>query len=295
MNNASVSRFVGALFLGFLLSFVSAASAANTLNYQGRVISGGTAFTGSGQFKFALVSADGSTVYWKNDGTTDSAAPTTVVPLTVTKGIFGVRLGDTSFSNMAAISSSVFSNTSMALRIWFNDGVKGFQQLSPDSFVDPTLISAVNSTSGTVSKNIIVTTFPVWVAGSFYTNNGFTGVSNALTVPVSVRDRSGRGFELRYPIERTVKKITKIGGVFSKTLAGCQAGVRLIKVSPTGAETVVASVVLDSVGDSILKEGTMDEVLNFSSFTYFLSTFARTNDPFDCTSTVHQVNMQIEE
>jgi hypothetical protein len=133
MKNASVCRFLCALFLGFLLSFVTAASAANTLNYQGRVISGGTAFTGSGQFKFALVSADGSTVYWKNDGTTDSAAPTSAVPLTVTKGIFSVLLGDTSLSNMAAIPSSVFSNTSMALRIWFNDGVKGFQQVVPDT------------------------------------------------------------------------------------------------------------------------------------------------------------------
>lgn len=135
MKNASVCRFIGALFVGIFLSFVSAASAANILNYQGRVISGGTAFAGSGQFKFALVSVDGSTVYWKNDGTTDAAAPTASVPLTVTKGIFSVRLGDTSFSNMAAISSSVFSNTSMALRIWFNDGVKGFQQLSPDQAV----------------------------------------------------------------------------------------------------------------------------------------------------------------
>ena len=144
MKNASPCRFLGALFWAFSC-FVSAASAANTLNYQGRVISGGTAFTGSGQFKFALVSADGSTVYWKNDGTTDAAAPTTSVPLTVTKGIFSVRLGDTSFSNMTAISSSVFSNTSMALRIWFNDGARGFQQLSPDQTVsESALTTAMN-------------------------------------------------------------------------------------------------------------------------------------------------------
>jgi hypothetical protein len=145
MKNASACRFLCALILGVFLSFVSAASAANTLNYQGRVISGGTAFAGSGQFKFALVSADGSTVYWKNDGTTEAAAPTTSVPLTVTKGIFSVRLGDTSFSNMAAISSSVFSNTSMGLRIWFNDGVKGYQQLSPDQTVSESALIAIRN------------------------------------------------------------------------------------------------------------------------------------------------------
>jgi hypothetical protein len=158
MNNASVCRFVGALFLGFLLSFVPAASAANTLSYQGRVISGGTAFTGSGQFKFALVSANGSTVYWKNDGTTDAAAPTSLVPLTVTKGIFSVRLGDTSFSNMAAIPSSVFANTSMALRIWFNDGVKGFEQLSPDQTVSDSALTTIRSNSSSNSTSSVSAT-----------------------------------------------------------------------------------------------------------------------------------------
>jgi hypothetical protein len=158
MKNASVYRFLCALILGVSLSIVSAASAANTLNYQGRVISGGTAFAGSGQFKFALVSADGSTVYWKNDGTTDSAAPNTAVPLTVTKGIFSVRLGDTSLSNMAAISSSVFSNTSMALRIWFNDGVKGFQQLSPDQTVSESALTTIRNSGASSSTSSVSAT-----------------------------------------------------------------------------------------------------------------------------------------
>jgi hypothetical protein len=155
MKNASACRFLCALILGVFLSIVSAASAANTLNYQGRVISGGTAFTGSGQFKFALVSADGSTIYWKNDGTTDSAAPTSAVPLTVTKGIFSVRLGDTSFSNMASISSNVFANTSMALRVWFSDGVTGFEQLSPDSVVNANVLGNSGTTKPTTLTKYI--------------------------------------------------------------------------------------------------------------------------------------------
>ena len=303
MKNARVCPFLCALFLGIFLSFVSAASAANTLNYQGRVISSGTAFAGSGQFKFALVSADGSTVYWKNDGTTDSAAPTSAVPLTVTKGIFSVRLGDTSVSNMAAISSSVFSNTSMALRIWFNDGVKGFQQLSPDSSVDPSILAAANMTSAsTTAKTVVVTTFPIWTSGSYFTPNSRLSFDNipsniltAVTVPINVRDSSGRGFDVRYPIERTVKKITKISGVFSKPVAGCQAGIRLIKISPLGVETVVSSAVLDSVGNSISKEVTMNESLSFDSFSYFLSVFASTTNTADSTVTVHQAAMQLEE
>lgn len=39
------------------------------LNYQGRVVVGSTNFNGNGLFKFALVSSDGATTYWSNDGT----------------------------------------------------------------------------------------------------------------------------------------------------------------------------------------------------------------------------------
>jgi hypothetical protein len=39
------------------------------INYQGRVVVGTTNFDGSGQFKFALVNAAGTTTYWSNDGT----------------------------------------------------------------------------------------------------------------------------------------------------------------------------------------------------------------------------------
>lgn len=104
----------------------------SVLNYQGRVISGGTAFNGTGQFKFAIVSSDGSTVYWKNDGATTADAPSTAISLPVIKGLFSVQLGDVSVGNMGAIASTVLANTGLKLRIWFNDGLRGFQQFSPD-------------------------------------------------------------------------------------------------------------------------------------------------------------------
>ena len=103
------------------------------LSYQGRVFSGAAAFEGNGQFKFALLNADGSVVYWLNhpDGNGDGQ-PDNAVTVGVTRGLYSVLLGDSSLPNMAGIAPSVFSNSSVHLRVWFNDGTSGFQQLTPD-------------------------------------------------------------------------------------------------------------------------------------------------------------------
>ena len=106
------------------------------LNYQGRIAVNGTNFTGTGQFKFALV--DGGTnvaaqTFWSNDGSSSSGGqPTASVPLPVTKGLYSVLLGDTTLSNMTALTASIFTNTDVRLRVWFNNGVTGFQLLTPD-------------------------------------------------------------------------------------------------------------------------------------------------------------------
>jgi len=103
------------------------------INYQGRVAVNGTNFDGSGQFKFALVNAAGTTTYWSNDGKgTGGNAPTNAVSLTVTKGLYSVLLGDATLANMTVVPSTVFNNSDVRLRVWFNDGSTGWQQLTPD-------------------------------------------------------------------------------------------------------------------------------------------------------------------
>ena len=103
------------------------------INYQGRVAVGTTNFNGTGQFKFALVNAAGTTSYWSNNGSSVAGSqPTAAVSLTVTKGLYSVLLGDTSLANMTAIPNSVFANADVRLRVWFNDGTNGSQLLSPD-------------------------------------------------------------------------------------------------------------------------------------------------------------------
>ena len=104
------------------------------ISYQGHVNVSGVAFTGTGQFKFALVDGTGATSYWSNDGTSSGGGqPTAAFSLPVANGLFSVMLGDTNLAGMsAAIPASVFNNAEVRLRLWFNDGTHGFQLLSPD-------------------------------------------------------------------------------------------------------------------------------------------------------------------
>ncbi|MFC1601358.1 hypothetical protein ACFL34_03360 [Candidatus Sumerlaeota bacterium] len=104
------------------------------INHQGKVEVNGMPFNGSGQFKFAIVDTTGTLTFWSNNDTSTSGSePTSHVLLNVSKGIYSVRLGDTSYAGMThSITSSVFNQPDRWLRIWFNDTTHGFQKLGPD-------------------------------------------------------------------------------------------------------------------------------------------------------------------
>jgi formylglycine-generating enzyme required for sulfatase activity/uncharacterized protein YjbI with pentapeptide repeats len=104
------------------------------LHYAGQVTVNREAFDGVGLFKFALVNADGNESYWSNDGTSvDGSEPQASVSVPVNGGLYAVLLGNTAQQGMGAIDPDVFAQHSDAkLRVWFSDGVNGFQQLSPD-------------------------------------------------------------------------------------------------------------------------------------------------------------------
>ncbi len=123
-----------AAFVAACLLLPSPASAVPALiNHQGRMAVNGVNFEGTGQFKFALVNGTGTITYWSNNGSsTAGSQPTAAVSLTVTKGLYAVLLGDTSLANMTAVPVTVFDNADVRLRVWFNDGTTGFQQITPD-------------------------------------------------------------------------------------------------------------------------------------------------------------------
>lgn len=123
-------------FVGGFLSLDAAADIPQTINHQGVVKVGTTPFTGTGQFRFAIIENGGGLTVWSNDGSQLGAEqmPTNPVWLTVTNGIYNVRLGDTiNYGNMTALTPEAFTDDSdgFSLRIWFSDGVHGVQELTP--------------------------------------------------------------------------------------------------------------------------------------------------------------------
>ena len=135
--SAAASAIVAAGW-GLLISVITttsltAAEVPRMIDYQGRIAVGGTHFDGTGLFKFALVDATGSTTYWSHDSTASSGgAPATAISLPVVKGLYSVRLGDASIPGMSPLPSSALDHAEVRLRLWFNDGLTGFQLLTPD-------------------------------------------------------------------------------------------------------------------------------------------------------------------
>lgn len=77
--------------------------------------------------------------YWSHDGTSvNGSEPESFVEVAVTTGLYSVLLGNSSLRISPPgflsipVPVSVFDNPDIWLRIWFNDGVHGFQHLAPD-------------------------------------------------------------------------------------------------------------------------------------------------------------------
>jgi hypothetical protein len=147
----TLSLAIAALCFAFSLR----AQVPQIITYQGSVTDNGAAFSGSGLFKFALISSNGTVTFWSNDGTSAAASqPNSAVTDTVSRGLFTISLGDSSVSNMEPISSTVFTNSNVRLRIWFGDGTNAFAVLSPDQPLTAVgyAMTAANLPSGSVTS-----------------------------------------------------------------------------------------------------------------------------------------------
>jgi hypothetical protein len=137
------------------------------LNHQGRVAVNGVNFDGNGQFKFALVSADGLTTYWSNDGSsTAGSLPASHVTLPVAKGLYSVLLGDPTLTNMTALTPSALDYDEVRLRIWFNDGSLGWQQITPDQRLAAAPYALLAAKATSASSIVAAPLYPVVAWGS---------------------------------------------------------------------------------------------------------------------------------
>jgi formylglycine-generating enzyme required for sulfatase activity len=132
MLKARTAHFL-LLGLACLASLAPVQAAPPFVNYAGQVSSGGQAFNGTGQFKFAFVNADANVTYWSQDGTsTGGSEPTGQVTAPVNGGYYSILLGNTAITGMAAIDPTIFkTHSDVHLRVWFSDGVAAFQELTP--------------------------------------------------------------------------------------------------------------------------------------------------------------------
>jgi len=153
------------LFLTPLVSIVYAVPP--VINYAGQVSVDGEPFEGSGFFKFALLGPKGKISLWSNDGTSvGGTEPKSSVSVSVNGGLYSILLGNIAIDGMSPIDPAVFTDNSGAkLRVWFSDGVNGFERLKPDrpfasvpyafSAGTANLAESVKLTPGTITKQML--------------------------------------------------------------------------------------------------------------------------------------------
>lgn len=143
-------------FLAFLSGLLYArADTPEALSFQGRVLVDGVPFTGTGAFRFALVEGNATSPVLHLDPPGGPSLGTVSLP--VSKGLYSVRLG---IDTIPVPSDLLQQSTDLRLRVWFNDGSHGLQQLSPDQpllavpYARRAATAAMADTAGVISGNV---------------------------------------------------------------------------------------------------------------------------------------------
>jgi hypothetical protein len=174
-----------------LLSPAVLGGAPPLLNFQGRIVIGGASYNGVGQFQFALVDGAGATTYWSNDGSSSGGSePSAAISLTLTNGLYAVLLGDTTLAGMTQpLNTNPFTNADVRLRVWFNDGTHGFEQLAPDQRIASAGYALVADTANNFNGSISSAQLPANLATTnFVTSQGYVtaSVTNGLATTTYV-------------------------------------------------------------------------------------------------------------
>jgi hypothetical protein len=136
MKRQSIVAICLSLIALWTLPIPAADFVPSMINHQGVVRVGGEPFTGKAGFRFAIVAPEGLGYMnvWTNDETeigTDRP-PVDAVVLPVEQGLYQVNLGDPEAGMMPIVAELFGKYSTVALRIWFDDGVHGVQLLEPD-------------------------------------------------------------------------------------------------------------------------------------------------------------------
>ena len=103
----------------------------DTIVYRGNLTVDGQPFNGTAYFKFALLDLEGKPL-WGNSPTDSQGIPLQAIELAVTEGAYTVTLGSTDNEMVELPEIVVDAYPHLSLRIWFDEGEKGFQKLEPE-------------------------------------------------------------------------------------------------------------------------------------------------------------------
>jgi hypothetical protein len=177
------------LLLSLILLFLAMGSlwaVPPLLNYAGQVSVDGQRFDGEAKLKFALVNPAGSVTYWSQDGTSENGSePTGHVSAHIRGGLYSILIGNTAISGMGELDASVFQeHDDVHLRVWFSDGINGFERIAPDRpfAAVPYALSAGSAdiTPGSISLNMLDTEVQNSLSGTIPNDRLSTDVNNAL-------------------------------------------------------------------------------------------------------------------
>ena len=227
--------------LAQIIFLISAQAVPPVLNFAGQVAVNGEAFDGNGLFKFALVNADGTTTYWSNDSTSvDGSEPQASVTVPVNGGLYAVLLGNTAQLGMGAIDPAVFAqHTDAKLRVWFSDGVNGFQQLSPDRPFASVPYAFSAGTAQTAGSAPIA-------AGSINRSMLSGDIISDLNRTISHNDLSPQ-------IKADINATIGLDRLSSEIISKLEQNATITNGSVTGSKIASKAIGKDQISDSILK------------------------------------------
>lgn len=130
------------IFLILLINVsLFALSVPQVITFQGRLTSSGSPVTGTKNMRFAIVDNSGN-VKWQSHASNS-------VTVTVANGVYTVKLGDNSVSNMAPLNlADLDKQMTLNVRVW----VEG-EQLSPDIYLSSVPYALIARQAETVTKN----------------------------------------------------------------------------------------------------------------------------------------------
>jgi protein-disulfide isomerase len=116
----------------------AAAQDGATLRYEGRIKVAGKPYSGPGLFFFALENSKGEIFWTSGDypfrGSTNN--PANAIKIPVTDGAYEVRLGAATLGMPALNAQALLNANGPRLKVWFNDGVHGWQPAGSEAPLD---------------------------------------------------------------------------------------------------------------------------------------------------------------